>query len=164
MIYLVLAMQMAVNSSPPPSPPACKVIMAEQDSSGLAKLYAACGGIGVWLGVADGYRSSYNPALNSLIVVSTAHGDQRVRLVSLATDNTPHVDDITRDLTKLSGRYAEARLDVAVDISTFASDGMVSVPAPAGMPGGKALPQAPGTIVGHDRNQLDARRFVSEQR
>lgn len=161
MLGLVFALQAAAQ--PLPSKPvtpsaACRVVdLAEQKSP--SNLYALCGKMAVWLGYADSYQSSYNEKLRSLLVVSARAGGQRVHLVTLSADGRPHLDDVTRQLTQLSGRYQDEGLDAAVDMSAFASDGAVSVTGRlVGKSAGVEAPAQSGVVKG----QLDLRPYAEE--
>ncbi len=161
MISLMLALQAAVQpvSTAAVTPSAaCRVIdLAEQKSP--ANLYALCGKVAVWLGYADTYQSSYNEKMRSLLVVSARAGGQRVHLVTLSADGRPHLDDVTRQLTQLSGRYQDERLDAAVDMSAFASGGAVSV---IGRSGSKSAGVEASAQSGVAKGQLDLRPYAEE--
>jgi hypothetical protein len=106
--------------------PACKIV---EGPSGTHTVFAACGSNGLLLGTVDAYRSSYNAELGSLAVELIAGRTKRVLLISRGNDGTMHVDDLTRELTKLSGRYGDAGLEgVDVDLTGVPASGVVRVP------------------------------------
>lgn len=147
--------------------PPCSVVA--QDKGTAAKtIYAFCGQKGVWLGVATGFRSSYNPVLKALLVVTTWQDKQRVRAVYPLADANLQVDDFTRDLTRLSGRIAELGLTADVDISTFALDGSVSIQQSAMVSsvrdsGSAAASEALVQPAASAQRRLDLRPFLVER-
>jgi hypothetical protein len=141
---LILAMQASVVGgvpSPQPTPSAlCQVVevkAAEQGraSPGGADLFVGCGRTAVRLGKAESYQSSYNPGTRSLAVVLHDRGRTRVLMAYQEADGTLQIQDVSRDLAKLSGRPFDAGLRGAdVSLAFFAAEGSITVPAAAGQP------------------------------
>lgn len=75
------------------------------------------------------YDAAYNPALKSIAVVLRGMGRVRVMLISANAKGGLKIGDVSRELTRMSGRIPDEGLgNSAVDLSKFAIDGRVSVP------------------------------------
>lgn len=100
-----------------------------------AILYVGCGQTAVRIGKVDSYRSSYNPGTRSLAVVVHERGRTRVLVAQQEADGTLQIQDLSRDLAKVSGRPFDAGLRaVEVDLERFAAEGSIAAPA-LGQPG-----------------------------
>jgi hypothetical protein len=145
MLVLLLAMQVALAASPSPATeaalppeagsggaavgPGCKVVEIPAGSRGTHTVFAACGSEGLLLGSVDTYRSSYNAATQSLAVETVTGRTKRVLLISRGSGGAMHVDDLTRELAKFSGRYGDAGLEsVDVDLTGVPASGIIRVP------------------------------------
>lgn len=144
-VSLLLLLQAAGpggQASPPQpgSPAFCQAWEVASADQGRARgaggiLYVGCGQAAVRIGKVDSYRSSYNPGLRSLAVVIHERGRIRVLLAQLEAEGTLQIQDLSRDLAKVSGRPFDAGMRaVEVDLARFASEGSIAAPV-AGRPG-----------------------------
>lgn len=125
------------RGDPPASCQAFEIGPADQSRGPRegAILYVGCGQTAVRIGKVDSYRSSYNPGLRSLAVVIHERGRIRVLLAQLEAEGTLQIQDLSRDLAKVSGRPFDAGMRaVEVDLARFASEGSIAAPV-AGRPG-----------------------------
>lgn len=133
MISLILAIQIAAapaNGAPPTDAEirACRLQLAPAQTPLAGSVMFACWSRAVSLGKADKFSSSYNPDTRGTVAVLETGAGRKVLLISPAADNSPVVEDITRDLAKLAGRYRDAGLNgLSVDLSRFATDGTLSL-------------------------------------
>jgi hypothetical protein len=134
MIPLLLAAQLA--TAPIDAAPAapgvgsapCIVQTAPANTPFAGNLMFLCWSRAVPLGKADRFSSSYNPGTRATAVVMESAGRIGVVLISPTADNAPLVENVTGDLAKLAGRYAEAGLEgLSVDLAHFATDGVLSL-------------------------------------
>jgi len=123
--------QQAGASAQPAAAVPCKVLAPTIAGSTSPTLFVNCGKYTRILGVADSYTTASNAAIGSLIVILHKGAQQHVVLISPTAGDAYHVDDITGDLAKASGRNPDAGLpaDLAIDISGFAAGGNVKLPA-----------------------------------
>lgn len=173
---LLLLLQSAVPGDPgsPPQagpPVSCQASEIAPADPGRGRgegaiLYVGCGQSAVRIGRVESYRSSYNPGTRSLAVVVHERGRTRVLVVQQDADGTLQIQDMSRDLAKVSGRPFDAGLrGVEVDLGRFATDGSISAPEP-GRPGtdGRLTPghyASPGQ--GGPRPQSETPPAVSPQ-
>lgn len=139
---LLLLLQAAAAPGGPASPPhgapmsQCQAFATPAaDAAGAEAqgtiLYVGCGGTAVRVGRVESYRSSYNPGTRSLAVVVHERGRTRVLVARQEADGTLQLQDLSRDLAKVSGRPFDAGLrPVEIDLRRFESDGSIAAPVP----------------------------------
>ena len=137
MLTLLAALQVAVMSEAASSAtpvPICEVVKASAEaepSPGVddeSDFNLSCGERSMDLGRLESFRTGFNPQMGSTLLVLSSRDETRVLLVSPVGDGDLHVDDLTRELTALTGRYIEAGLmGITIDLSRFANDGTVAV-------------------------------------
>jgi hypothetical protein len=138
MISILLAFQIALGSvvgaeKVAPTTDPCALQRAPAQTPFAGNVMFICWSRAVSLGKADRFSSSYNSDNRTTAVSLEANGTVRVVLVSPTADYAPQVEDVTRDLAKLAGRYSEAGLDgLDVDLAKFGEDGTLSLSSAGG--------------------------------
>lgn len=122
-------------------------------------LLAACGDIGINLGVVESYRTFRNVPDDLLIVEVVRAGRVQVYLLSSDSSGSPLVENLTSAIAVAAGRTATSRIDnLVLDFDGLPASGVVRIA------GERWTDPAGDTILGALDRQVSARAIASQAR
>jgi len=106
----------------------CVVFPGVAAVAGLQEVRAVCWGVGLTLGEAESFRTSFNRVLKATIVELKRGQERRVILLRPDVEGRPMIEDISGDLAAAVGRAPWAGLQgLTPDFSEFAESASIVV-------------------------------------